>query len=190
MIGSHLADVPGCVMYAAGVSNPTCTDKAEFERDLNRLKASLELPGRFVYVSTASKADSDYVRHKREAEGFVLRRVGSVVVRIPTIAGRCSNPHTVLNWLWSRISRGEQFDLWPGAKRNIIGIRQAAQEIGRIATSRQTGIVEIAGREYPVIQVVRVMEDLAGKRAVFSHSGEPETEPDDSLRRLIGECYP
>lgn len=191
LIASHLIDVPGCVLHAAGVSNPTCTDPAEYARDIERLRESLAQPGRLVYVSTTSQADSDYVRHKREAERIVLRRGGSVVVRIPTIAARSDNPHTLLNWLWRHISAGESFPLWNG-RRNIISVRCAAREIERIANSRSVGVVDVGwSRDYSVLQIVRAMEELAGKRAMFTHQGELQDEPpDDYLRGLLRECYP
>ena len=190
-IGSALTDVPGCVLYAAGVSNPTCTDPAEYARDMERLETALMLPGRFVYVSTASEADSDYVRFKRKAERAVLARGDSVVVRVPTVAGRCSNPHTLLNWLWHRVSRGERFSLWPTAKRNIVTIGQVAAEIERIANSRTVGIVTIKHpRDYLAIQIVRAMEAVAEKRAVFDAADVPADQPDEYLTSILESCYP
>lgn len=190
-IGSALNDVPGCVLYAAGVSNPTCTDPAEYARDLERLETALLLPGRFVYVSTASEADSDYVSFKRKAEKAVLARGDSVVVRVPTVAGRCSNPHTLLNWLWHRISRGERFDLWPFAKRNIVTVGRVADQIERIAQSRATGIVTIRHpKDYLAIQIVRAMEEIAEKRAVFDATDVPADQPDEYLMAILESCYP
>ncbi len=191
-IASSLRDVPGCILYAAGVSNPTCTDEAEFKRDLERLENGLSLPGRFVYVSTASEADSPYVKFKRHAEQLVLERGNSVVARVPTVAGKSQNPHTLLNWLWHRISRGERFSLWPTAKRNILHVREVARRLEEIAKCDVEGIVTLRhDKDYQAIQIVRAMEALAEKRAVFDADDLPkQQEPDDYLYRVLESCYP
>ena len=73
--------------HAAGVSNSSCRDPREFERDRVRLRTSVENIGAgalFVYFSTCSvedpaARDNPYTRHKREMEEFVRERDGTFI---------------------------------------------------------------------------------------------------------------
>ena len=79
LIGSafgHVRGMAGTVLYAAGVSNSSCTDEAEFKRDRERFTESLAMPGLFVYVSTTSVEDKPYTYHKRQLEAMVRERGG------------------------------------------------------------------------------------------------------------------
>ena len=50
-----------------------------------------------------------YVRHKIEMERLVSDHAKFVIVRLPQVAGRTPNPHTLLNYLYARVARSEKF---------------------------------------------------------------------------------
>ena len=121
-------------IYAAGVSNSSCTDAHEFARERQRLEDALRQAmhvDTFVYFGTCSVADPDsqntpYVQHKLAMERLVQAHPQGLILRLPQVAGKTSNPHTLLNYLYARISRSEKFDLWSRAKRNIIDVAEVA----------------------------------------------------------------
>src|SRR6202012_5726548 len=75
----HADALPNVCVYAAGVSNSSCTDPREFEGERERLRAAMaKLPDTalLLYFSTCSindpaLQDSRYVVHKRAMESVV-----------------------------------------------------------------------------------------------------------------------
>ena len=192
VVASCLDDRPGVVLYAAGVSNSRCEDADEFKRDLERLQSNLDWRGLFVYFSTCSASDSAYVAHKRELEALVKERSGYLICRLPIVAGKTTNPHTLLNYLHSRIGRSERFDLIPEARRNIID----TTDIGSIVkwllkTGAENETVNVAApMDYSMRQIVAAFEELTGKRAYTSeHPGSPDLPVDVSRIKEAPVCW-
>ncbi len=165
--------------HAAGVSNSLCIDPEEFERDRARLQSTLETLGNsetlLVYFSTCSIADPSqrenaYVQHKAALEALVRGRARHLVIRLPQVAGRTPNPHTVLNYLHARISRSERFDLWKNAARNIIDVDDVyAIVIDLIRTESVVGeTIDVAApRSTPMSEIVSAMERVTGRKAIY-----------------------
>jgi len=117
-------------IYAAGVSNSSCVDLAEFEREKRRLTAVLaEIPAEqmLVYFSTCSIYDPDrwetpYVKHKLAMETRVRESDNFLIVRLPQAVGRSANPHTLLNSFYNDIKAGRQVTVWTGAQRNLLDV--------------------------------------------------------------------
>ena len=161
-------------IYAAGVSNSNCIDPKEFARDAARLQQCL---GRhpvgevFVYFSTCSIYDpqsttSCYVIHKFAMEALVRQTARHLITRLPQVAGRTPNPHTLLNFLYARISRGERFPLWIEARRNIIDCEDVATIVSSMVASDCQGIVNVANSmDYSLMEVVNEFERMLSQTA-------------------------
>jgi nucleoside-diphosphate-sugar epimerase len=165
-------------IYAAGVSNSSCTDAHEFARERQRLEDALRHATRvdaFVYFGTCSVADLDarntlYVQHKLAMEQRACTHPQNLILRLPQVAGRTPNPHTLLNFLYARIARSESFNLWSKAKRNIIDVDDAAAIAQRLIAnnSMRNTTVNIANVvNYSMADIVSAMECVTGKRAVY-----------------------
>ncbi|GAB1232716.1 NAD-dependent epimerase/dehydratase family protein [Ferrigenium sp. UT4] len=169
---------PDVCIYAAGVSNSSCADVREFARERERLADALHRTANvdaFVYFGTCSVADPEvrdtpYVQHKLAMEKMVCAHPQSLILRLPQVAGKTPNPHTLLNFLYARISRSESFKLWSKAERNIIDVVDVAA-IARqlIADSSVRNVtVNVANVvNYPMTEIVGAMEHVVGKRAVY-----------------------
>jgi nucleoside-diphosphate-sugar epimerase len=168
---------PSVCVYCAGVSNSGCRDDQEFERERLRLRESLRTAAAadvFVYFGTCSVDDPEsagtpYVQHKLRMERLVTEHPNYLVVRLPQVAGQTPNPHTLLNFLYARVARSEAFQVWGGASRNIIDVSDVAAIVTRLIADpgvlRRT--FNIANESaYPVLDVVRTMERVVGKRAI------------------------
>lgn len=165
-------------IYAAGVSNSNCTDAQEFARERQRLQDALRRTmhvDAFVYFGTCSAADPEarntpYVRHKLEMEQLALEHPRGLILRLPQVAGRTPNPHTLLNYLYARIARSESFNLWSRARRNIIDIDDVvsvARQVLAQHPARNT-MLNIANTvNYSMFDIVGAMERAVGKRAVY-----------------------
>jgi len=174
----YLQALPGACIYAAGVSNSSCEDAREFERERQRLGAALasvHASSLFLYFSTCSVDDpaareGAYARHKLTMEAQVRQRGRHLVIRLPQLAGSTPNPHTLLNHLYARIARSERFAIWRGATRNIIDVEDAARIVtDLVVTEKASGeTINVANsRSYGIFDVVRVMEDTLGYKAIF-----------------------
>lgn len=166
-------------IYAAGVSNSSCTNLDEFARERRRLDEALRQTAEvnaFVYFGTCSVIDPEvrstsYVLHKLAMEKMVATHPRSLILRLPQIAGSTPNPHTLLNFLYARILRGESFDLWSKAKRNIIDVTDVValtQELMANNLVRNT-IVNVANTaNYSMTNIVNAMEYIVGKPALYT----------------------
>jgi len=165
-------------IYAAGVSNSSCTDPREFERERQRVLAAMaDIPADnlFLYFSTCSIADSAgqgsaYVLHKSAMESLVAQRKRYLIFRLPQLAGATPNPHTLLNYLYARIVRSERFAIWSGASRNIIDVDDVASIATAVVIAEQAcgEIINIANtHNSSIFDIVRWMEAVVGHRAIF-----------------------
>ena len=175
----------GTVLYAAGVSDSSCADESQFTRDRERLAEALAMPGLFIYISTTSVEDKPYTRHKRELEALVRERGGYLIVRLPIVAGRSANPHTLLNWLHARIARSEPFDLYERARRNVIDVADVAEIVAwlvRDGAANETVNVA-APMDYSVRDIVAVFEQITGKPALANRLDRGDAQVLD-VRRI------
>lgn len=165
-------------IYAAGVSNSSSRDATEFTRERERLTAALAAHAQvptFVYFGTCSVGDGElqqmpYVQHKLAMEALVLQHPGALILRLPQVAGRTPNPHTLLNFLYARIARSEGFAVWQHAYRNII-------DVADVVTLANVWIADPAARGrvfnvanprcFPMRDIVQAMEQVVGKPAVY-----------------------
>ena len=174
----HLQALAGACIYAAGVSNSSCTDPREFERERQRVAeaiAAASAGSLFLYFSTCSVDDpavreSAYVRHKLAIEQVVRQRDRHLILRLPQLAGNTPNPHTLLNHLYARIVRSERFAVWRGAARNIIDVDDVARIVTDLVVSEGADgeTINVANsRSYPILDIVRSIETVAGRKALF-----------------------
>ena len=170
---SHRDD---CLIFAAGVSNSQCIDPKEFKREAEKLYQAIKLHQHssfFIYFSTCSiydpeKLDTPYVRHKLAMETLVARHPGHLILRLPQLAGRTSNPHTLLNFLYMRIKQVEAFSIWTKARRNIIDCMDVARILcALVEAGWHAKTVNIANDlDYTLVEIVQIFETMLGKTAI------------------------
>lgn len=175
----RFADDSDVLVYAAGVSNSGCTDEREFAREHASFERSVGQPGAqriVVYFSTCSVEDpaaggAPYVRHKLEMESRVREQPRHLLLRLPQVAGRTPNPHTLLNYLHARIARSERFALWVNARRNVIDLDDVVATVvavfARGGVARGSMLSIASPFSHSAREVVAAMERVTGKRAIF-----------------------
>ena len=167
------------LIYAAGVSNSACSDVREFARERQRLSDGLkncQSRETFVYFGTCSVMDPEaintpYVQHKLAMERLVATHPRYLILRLPQVAGRTPNPHTLLNFLYARVSRSEEFSLWRYAKRNIIDVVDIVaitQCLLEDITARNSTFNVANPINHSMMNIVNAMENVVGKRAIYT----------------------
>jgi hypothetical protein len=181
-----------CV-YAAGVSNSMSTDQREFDREEQRLRLALadhRSADVFIYFGTCAANARDapstpYIAHKLRMETIARTHPSYLILRLPQVAGHTTNPHTLLNFLFDRISRGERFPVWTRARRNIIDIEDAAQIGAALAIGEaiRRDCIDVANvSDVLAADIVHVMATVVGKEAVCDLVDRGDHYPIDTSR--------
>jgi nucleoside-diphosphate-sugar epimerase len=99
---------------------------------------------------------------------MVADRGDYLICRLPIVAGKTSNPHTLLNFLYSRIARSEKFDLIPEARRNIIDMIDVSTIVRwLIKNGAKDETVNVAApMDYSMREIVGRFEALLNKPAI------------------------
>ncbi|HDS1510281.1 NAD-dependent epimerase/dehydratase family protein [Stenotrophomonas maltophilia] len=162
------------MIVAAGVSNSAETERAAFareERMLDEVLANKQLR-RIVYfgscaVGNPSERQTPYLQHKAAMEARILADVRGQVFRLPQVVGAGGNPHTLTNFLCSRILSGEPFDVWARAERNLIDIQDVATLGTHVLRHRDQyppmmSLADVCSTN--MLAIVRCMEDVLGRQ--------------------------
>ena len=180
-------------IYAAGVSNSSCVASVEFVREQTRLSAALEkynAVDRFVYFSSCSVEDpaachSPYVQHKLAMEKLVAQHLNFLIVRLPQLAGNTSNPHTLLNYLHTKILQEEEFVIWKEAVRNIIDIEDVVLIVHELVKDPEYRrvVLNVANPiSFSIVTLVAMMEKVIGKTAVIHVLDKRSVYPIDTTQ--------
>ena len=93
------------VVFASGVSNSMESDPRAYVREMDLLDQYIAKNKTLIYFSTTSvfdptKKDSAYIRHKLNIEHRIAEQAASyLIVRLPILVGRTTNPNTLINYL-------------------------------------------------------------------------------------------
>ncbi len=168
-------DGPGTI-FASGVSNSQETSSVEFEREATLLAAHLKTSqGPFVYFSTCSISDPDrakstYVTHKLQMEKFVATHPNPLILRLPQVVGKTSNPNTLTNFIANNITHGTKFSVWKNALRCIVDVEDVATIASALLQSgqQQQYLYEVAPPEtVSMLELVKMMEQILNLPAQY-----------------------
>lgn len=169
------------IIFASGVSNSQCQDSLEFEREKSMISDQLlnNKSSLFVYFSSTSIFDPElqltkYVAHKKFIEEYLLNHETSdriLIFRLPIIAGRTANQHTLLNYLAQKILSNTKFDIFTKAYRNIIDIDDIVKICTTIIESNrdENKVFNVCNPEsIRVLDLVKIMERILDAKANFN----------------------
>ena len=175
---SAFAADAGVIIFASGVSDSTETRESAFarERDLLQRTRDEHSGALLVYfgpcsVNDADRRDTPYVQHKLEMDSLLKESPGPwMVLRLPLAIGPGHRGNTLANYLHGRIVRGEPFEVWAGSTRYPIDVEDAFRIASRLIADRSMWrkTINIALRAFPVLAFVRILEDIAGRKAAYT----------------------
>ena len=165
-----------CV-YASGVSNSNSSDCYEFKREQDQLVYFLSKYRnlrRFYFFSTCSLYDSEcntspYVKHKLNMENLVISNTNGVVIRLPQVVGRSTNPYTITNFIYLSIKNQKPFTLWEKAKRNLIDVDDVVKIVAALdVVDIKHHIINVANvTNYKILDIVTEFEKIIGLKGIF-----------------------
>jgi len=134
-------DNENVLMFASGTSSSKFCTPSDCLREEELLREFLDKCSNetlFVYFSSCSIASSNltcdlYHTHKKKMECIIKKNAKMFTIfRLPNVVGPIVNLDTLFYYLVDKVIKQQKFDLWSGAKRNIIDIDDAANIINYI----------------------------------------------------------
>lgn len=159
-IAKVLEDRDDLVFFACGVSDSSCTDKAEFLREVERLH-SIDKESHVVYFSNLGvyRWDSPYIQHKRDMEEYVKSWFKYyTIVRVEVIRWG-KNTNTIHNYFRKCIENNIPVTI-QNTNRYVLDIEEFKYWIGLIKYG-VSGEMNIPGRKMHVCEIYK--EVLEGR---------------------------
>lgn len=160
-------------VFASGVSRSSERDARAFERERSLIHSQPLDQGRFIYFSSCSVYDpsltnTPYVRHKRAMEDLVRTRYPDhLIVRLPNLVGRTTNPYTLTNFLRDRILLGDPFDMQVRACRYLLDVELVSIDLHplfRLPSLKGSSIDVCGSVAFTLPELVQAMELVLGRR--------------------------
>jgi hypothetical protein len=152
-IASILKDRDDLVFFASGVSNSSCIDEKEYEREFNLLK-TVSSDKHIVYFSNLGiyyKHDR-YTQHKREVEEYIRNNYKNYTIVRIEVCEWATTPNTILNFFKKQLSQGIEPTI-QDTTRYVLSLDEFKYWIGMI----QSGVrneMNILGRKLTISQIV------------------------------------
>lgn len=167
------------VVLAAGVSNSRETRLESFEREIRLVEKTIASIGGklLVYFSTCSVYDPDalstaYVRHKLSIEKMICDMAANYsLFRLPQVVGNTANSTTLISFLYNSIVARQPIEVWDKAYRYIIDADDVARIVSYAIDNEmfRNATVNIASRPSLVADLVKMLEEITGEKAMCTH---------------------
>ena len=152
-------DNENLVFFAKGVSDSSCTNYGEFDREFAELR-KIDKTKHIVYFSNLGvyRWDSDYIRHKIAMEDAIRDMFKYyTIVRIEVIRWG-TNPNTIHNYFRRMIKEGKPVTI-QDTYRYVLGLNEFREWIGYIKPFTR-GEIFIMGEKMHVSEIYKqVLED-------------------------------
>jgi hypothetical protein len=129
-----------------------------------------------VYFGTCSvhdpeRQDTPYVRHKLAMESLLASAAGPwLVLRVPLAIGHNPGSRTLAQFLHERILTGQPFEVWKGAGRFPLDVDDLVRIGSRFIDdpAMWNRRINVALRAFPVLEFVRILEGIVGRKANYA----------------------
>ncbi len=165
-------------IFASGVSNSSCTDERQFEREKNLLIDTLKNNSdkKFVYFSSCALSaieypKNDYYKHKANMEDIIKEHSKKYYIfRVPQLFGDFIDNHkTLINFIYTSIEYNQKFNIYDEAYRYVIEINDVIKIVESYLTHHDSCMtVDIANTyRYKVLDIVQIFEKILNKKANY-----------------------
>lgn len=163
-------------IFASGVSNSSCTDEKQFEREKNLLIDTLKNNSdkKFVYFSSCALSaieypKNDYYKHKANMEDIIKEHSNNYYIfRVPQLFGDLILHKTLINFIYKAIEHNHKFNIYDEAYRYVIEINDVQKLVENYLDNDGCVRVDLANPyRYKVLDIVKIFEKLLGKKAHY-----------------------
>jgi len=165
------------VVFASGVSNSSCQEEREFQREETLLLSTLEKhkDKKFIYFSScALSADAyelnEYYRHKQRMENLIKQYSNNYYIfRIPQLFGDLKKHKTIINYFYNCIINQVPFSVYNDAYRYVIELNDLCKIVDYIVSTQSSKLIlDIANPyRYKIINIVEILENLLSIKANY-----------------------
>ena len=170
------APIAGALVVAAGVSDSSCADEAQFTRERTLLRDCIARAGdrALVYfgscgVVAPELAALPYYRHKLAMEALVREAARRpMVVRLPQLVGRGDNRRTIVNAFHAALREGREITVHCDARRYFIDVEDVVEFVRHAVGSGALPPVPVdvaCPQPYAPLDLVRALEAATGLAA-------------------------
>lgn len=187
------------IIFASGVSNSLETDKLAFNREVDLLLNHASTSARLVYFSTVSifdpsLSDSPYVLHKLYIEEMISAHFKNyLIIRLPIVVGKSTNPNTLTNFLYNCIRSGKSFNLYTNAQRYLIDLDDVvfltSQLLQKVHENCKINLV--LDNKTSIQSIVYLLAEIIGRQPYFNEvpRGSDYDIDNTFVKDLLGEDY-
>ncbi len=165
------------VIFASGVSNSSCTDKKQYNKEMKKLLNIVkQFPNKkLVYFSTCSVADKSrsknmYQLHKKKIEKYICENLNKYLIfRLPEIVGNNKNKYTLTNFLYTNIKLKKSINTSLDVYRNLMDIEDVKKVVMYFINLKVINrIISIANTNmYSSMEIMKIFEKILRKKAII-----------------------
>ena len=186
------------IIFASGVSNSSQTAEEEYKREKALLHTCFSKKTKLIYFSTCSITDdsiqhTQYIHHKLEMENLIKKKQDSyLVLRLPNVVGKSSNPHTLTNFIYNQIISSHSFQVYAHSCRYLIDVDDVFNIISVLLNNKNINdeIINVAfNNRINTIELVNLFEEVLSTRAQYElvNKGACYSIDNSRIKELIGE---
>lgn len=170
-------DLNNVCIFASGVSNSSCIDINQFQREKKLLLETLKNNSdkKFVYFSSCALSaieypKNNYYAHKLNMENIIKEHSNSYYIfRIPQLFGDLILHKTLINFIYKAIEHNHKFIVYNEAYRYVIEINDVLKLVeSYLIYDSGCLTLDIANSfRYKVIDIVQIFEKFLNKKANY-----------------------
>ena len=168
------------VLFASGVSNSSCTNQKEFEKEKKLLIKTIKKyqKKKIIYFSTCSIMDDSrkknlYQKHKILIEDYIKKNCKSYLIfRLPEVIGKSKNKNTLINYLFNNIRKNTPIHTSKYTFRNLVDIHDIKKIVKtclKLNLFNKT-IIIANNTMYSLVNLINKIELILQKKAIIIKS--------------------
>jgi hypothetical protein len=148
-----LEDRDDLVFFASGVSNSSCKDEKEYQREFDLLK-TVPTDQHIVYFSNLGiyYKEDRYTQHKQEIEEYIRNNYKSYTIVRIEVCEWVTTPHTILNFFKTQLSQGIE-PVIQDTTRYVLSLEEFLFWV-RMIKSGVRNEMNILGRKMTIAEIV------------------------------------
>ena len=175
LIGKNCSSIDreDVLFFASGVSNSTCTDENEYEREIKLLEKYLNSDKKIIYFSSIDEyiINERYLTHKKKIEKIIESNTDNfIIMKIPQLIGKNGNSKNFIFNISENIKKNLSFDLYI-TKRSLLDVSDMVKILNHLLENNYKGFFNINYIELmDVSEIIKIVENILNKKSIINKS--------------------